>query len=158
MKQLFDKITIYPKLVLTFLLVLIPLFLLSLIMNQYGSANVKTEITNSMQSKVHFYNSALENDFTRIIQLMKEFASYDDLDLLSNRSEILGYYNQLESTRKLQKELSVIKNASNYIKTAQVLIPSIDRTITDNSVGAISQDEFKALNVVTNIYESPFIY
>ncbi|GGD72577.1 sensor histidine kinase [Paenibacillus nasutitermitis] len=158
MKFIFDKITIYPKLVLTFLLVLIPLFLLSLIMNQYGSAYVKTEITNSMQSKVHFYNSALEKEFTRIIQLMKEFASYDDLDLLSNRSEIMSYYDQLTSFRKLQKELSVIKNASNYIKSAKVLIPAIDRALSDNSIGTIPKDEFAALNVVTNIYESPFIY
>ncbi|CAK4815489.1 unnamed protein product [Aphanomyces euteiches] len=89
---------------------------------------------------------------------MKEFASYDDLDLLSNRSEILGYYEQLESIRKLQKELSVIKNASNYVKSAKVLIPSIDRAISDNSIGSIPKDEFDALNVVTNIYESPFIY
>lgn len=158
MKYLFDRITIYPKLTLTFLLVLFPLFYLSLAMNEYGSNNVKTEITNSMLSKVHFYNSALENEFTRIIQLMREFAGYRDLDLLGNRSEIMSNYEKQESIKKLQKELSVIKHSSHYVLSASVHIPSINRTISDNNFSEIPQDKFQALNVVTNIYESPFIH
>lgn len=158
MKSLINKITIYPKLIITFLVVLIPLFSLSLVMNEYGSSNVRTEITNSMQSKVHFYNSALENEFTQIIQLMKEVAGTNNLALLSNRSEIMNAYEQRVSIQELQKELSIIKNASQYVKTAEVHITSIDRTISNNSFGTIPRDEFQALNVVTNIYESPFIY
>ncbi|MFC5407556.1 sensor histidine kinase [Cohnella soli] len=158
MKALFDTIKIYPKLIITFLIVLTPLFALSLVMNLYGSASVKTEITNSMLSKVHFYNNTLENEFTRTIKIMREFAGYDDLDLLSNRTEIMSYYEQRGAIRSLQKELSVIKNSSNYIQEASVHIPAIDRTISDDNFGVIRQDEFEALNVVTNIFESPFIY
>lgn len=157
MRYFLNKITIYPKLTLTFLMVLMPLFYLSLIMNEYGARNVKAEITNSMRSKVHFYNSTLENEFTRIIQLMKEFAGYKDLDLLANRSEIMSNYEKIESIRTLQKELSVIKHSSNYVQSSSVHIPSIHRTISDNSYSELLQDEFQALNVVTNIYESPFI-
>ncbi|QJD86797.1 sensor histidine kinase [Cohnella herbarum] len=158
MKALFDSIKIYPKLIITFLIVLMPLFSLSLVMNLYGSSSVKTEITNSMLSKVHFYNNTLENEFTRTINIMREFASYDDLDLLSNRTEIMSHYEQRGAIRNLQKELSVIKNSSNYIQEASVHIPSIDRTISDDNFGVIQQDEFEALNVVANIFESPFIY
>ncbi|MCD9020404.1 sensor histidine kinase [Cohnella silvisoli] len=158
MKALFDSIKIYPKLIVTFLIVLTPLFLLSLVMNQYGSSNIKKEITQSMQSKVHFYNSNLENEFTRTIKLMREFAGYEDLDLLSNRTEIMSYYDQRVAIRNLQKELSVLKNSSNYILEASVHIPAINRTISDDNFGTIPIDEFEALNVVTNIFESPFIY
>ena len=158
MKALFDTIKIYPKLIITFLIVLTPLFTLSLVMNKYGSASVKSEITNSMLSKVHFYNSTLENEFGRTIAIMREFARYDDLDLLSNRTEIMNYYEQRGAIRNLQKELSVIKNSSTYIQEASVHIPSIDRTISDDDFGTIQQDEFDALNVLTNLFESPFIY
>ncbi len=158
MKALFDTIKIYPKLIITFLIVLTPLFTLSLVMNKYGSASVKSEITNSMLSKVHFYNSTLENEFGRTIAIMREFARYDDLDLLSNRTEIMNYYEQRGAIRNLQKELSVIKNSSTYIQEASVHIPSIDRTISDDNFGTIQQDEFDALNVLTNHFESPFIY
>jgi len=41
MKALFDTIKIYPKLIITFLIVLTPLFTHSLVMNKYGSASVK---------------------------------------------------------------------------------------------------------------------
>jgi len=158
MKALFDTIKIYPKLIITFLIVLTPLFTLSLVMNMYGSASVKKEITGSMLSKVHFYNGMLENEFGRTIDIMREFARYDDLDLLSNRTEIMSYYEQRGAIRNLQKELSVIKNSSNYIQEASVHIPSIDRTISDDDFAVIRQEEFDALNVLTNLFESPFIY
>jgi two-component system sensor histidine kinase YesM len=127
-------------------------------MNEYGSAIVRTEITNSMQSKVHFYNRTLENEFSRIINLMKELTSHDDLDLLSNRSEIMSYDERRVTIKSIQKELAFIKAASNYILTAEVHITAIDRTISQSSFGSIQQNQFQALNQVANIYESPFIY
>jgi two-component system sensor histidine kinase YesM len=111
-----------------------------------------------MQSKVHFYNRTLENEFTRIINLMKELTSHDDLDLLSNRSEITSYDERRVTIKSIQKELAFIKAASNYILTAEVHIPAIDRTISQSSFGSIEQERFQALNQVANIYESPFIH
>jgi two-component system sensor histidine kinase YesM len=155
---MFDSVKIYPKLIMTFLIVLAPLFVLSLLTNRYGSDNVKTEITNSMQSKVHFYNSTLENEFTRTVKLMREFAGYEDLDRLSNGTEIMTHYEKRIAIRNLQKELSFLKSSSNYILEASVHIPAIDRTLSDDDYESIPRDEFEALNVVTNIFESPFIY
>ncbi len=158
MKTMFDSVKIYPKLILTFLIVLAPLFLLSMLMNRYGSDNVKTEITNSMLSKVHFYNSTLENEFTRTVKLMREFAGYEDLDRLSNSTEIMTHYEKRIAIRNLQKELAFLKSSSNYILEASVHIPAIDRTLSDDDFESIPWEEFEALNVVTNIFESPFIY
>jgi len=127
-------------------------------MNEHGSTTVRTEITESMQSKIYFYNRTLENEFSRIINLMKELTSHDNLDLLSNRSEIMSYDEQRVTVKALQKELAFIKAASNYILTAEVHITAMDRTISERSFGLIQQDRFQALNQVSNIYESPFIY
>jgi len=151
-------IPIYMKLILTFLAVLTPLFGLSLAMNEYGSSSVRTEITRSMQSKVHFYNKSLENEFSRIIRLMKEFTSYEDLDDLSHRSEIMGVFEKRTRIKDVQKELTFIKTSSHFIQSAEVHVTSIDRTISDVGYDSIPRDRFDALNVVTNIYESPFIH
>jgi len=153
-----SSIPIHLKLIATFLMVLTPLFGLSLIMNEYGSSTVRTEIANSMRSKVQFYNRTLENEFARIINLMKELAIHDDLDMLSNRSEIMSYDEQRITIKRIQKELAIIQASSQYIQVAEVHITSIDRSISQNGFGSIPLDQFQALNQVTNIYESPFIH
>ncbi|WP_391573942.1 sensor histidine kinase [Cohnella sp.] len=151
-------IPIYMKLILTFLAILTPLFGLSLAMNEYGSSSVRTEITRSMQSKVHFYNKSLENEFSRIIRIIKEFTSYEDLDYLSHRSEIMGVFEKRTRIQDVQKELIFIKSSSHLILSAEVHVTSIDRTISDGGYDSIPRDRFDALNIVTNIYESPFIH
>lgn len=157
MRQLKKYMTIYPKLLLTFFIVLVPLCILGLQMNASGSEHVKKEITNSMQSKVQFYNQQLETEFTRIITMIKEFSTYDELGMFVNGSEILNAYEKRDLVMKLQKGLSVIRSSSVYVEEASVYFPSIRRTITSTDYLTMDESEFEALNVVNNIYETPFL-
>jgi two-component system sensor histidine kinase YesM len=70
----------------------------------------------------------------------------------------MSYDERRETIKSIQKELAFIKAASNYILTAEVHITAIDRTISQNGFGSIQESRFQALNQVSNIYESPFIY
>jgi two-component system sensor histidine kinase YesM len=142
MRWFTERITIYPKLLLTFLIVLVPLYMLSLQMNYFGSEHVKKEIKNSMQSKVFFYNNQLETEFTKIVNMIKEFSTSEELESLSNSSGILNAYEKREIVLKIQKGLSVIRSSSSYVKNVSVLFPSIQRTVSINEYMNMDEAEF----------------
>jgi len=159
MGRILARINTYTKLVLAFLFVVVPFFVLSLKMNEFGSNSVNREITLSMQSKIHFYNELMADDFGRIINWMKAFSSHDELDLLGNQSEILNANEKRESILKVQKELEILQSTSQFVKNVSVHIPALGRTISSiNLFSSIPEDEFHALNRPTNLFEAPFVY
>ena len=159
MERILAPINTYSKLVLAFLFVVVPFFMLSLKINEFGSNNVNREITLSMQSKIRFYNELMGDDFGRIINWMKAFSSHDELDLLSNQAEILSANEKRETILKVQKELEILQSTSQFVKNVSVHISSLGRTISSiNLFGDIPEDEFHVLNTPTNLFEAPFVY
>lgn len=151
-------ITIFPKLVITFMLVLVPLYGMSLSMNESGSKSVKDEITKSMQAQVHFYLKALETDFARIISLQQEYANDEDLQQLSHFYSITSDIEKKNSINRLRSRLNLLKTSSSYIRNAGISITSMDRTLsTDQTIGPIDEPLFRTLSQSTNRFESPFI-
>jgi len=159
MGRLLGKIplSIYPKLVVTFLLVLIPLFALSLQLNESSADSVRNEITKSMQARVHFYLNALETDFTRIIRLQQEYANDEDLQQLSNFNPILSDIERNKSLNSLRNRIQILKASSTYIRSVHISIASVDRTLsTDQTIGPINTQLFSTLSAPANRLESPF--
>jgi len=151
-------ISIFPKLVITFMLVLVPLYGMSLSMNESGSKSVKDEITKSMQAQVHFYLKALETDFARIISLQQEYANDEDLQQLSHFYSITSDIEKRNSINRLRSRLNLLKTSSSYIRNAGISITSMDRTLsTDQTIGPIDKHLFRNLSQSTNRFESPFI-
>jgi two-component system sensor histidine kinase YesM len=156
----FPSLSIYPKLVLTFMFVLTPLYAYSLIMNDSGSRSVKVEITKSMISKVHFYSSELDSEFARIISLLQEFVNDDDLNKLSLNAEVMSDIEKVQAILRLQEKLNLIKKISKYFENVSAYIPLLDRTVSANQryISDFNHAEYTALLVPTNFLESPFIY
>ncbi|MBB6673800.1 sensor histidine kinase [Cohnella nanjingensis] len=152
------SLSIFSKLVLAFLLVLIPLNALSLSMNQSGSNSVRAEISKLMTSRVHFYMDSLETEFARIISQGQEYIVDDDLQRLSIASEVMSEINIWEATMRLKKRLELLKSSSPYIRNVSAFIPALDRTISSNEyISRMSNEEFQAMLAPTNRYESPFL-
>jgi two-component system sensor histidine kinase YesM len=51
------SLSIYPKLVISFLLVIVPIYVVSLMMNQSGKNIVENQLSEALQVQVHFYLS-----------------------------------------------------------------------------------------------------
>ncbi|HEY0828583.1 MAG TPA: hypothetical protein VGE40_10840, partial [Bacilli bacterium] len=97
-KSSIKRYSIYTKLVFTFLLVIVPMYVLSLAMNQSGTASVRNEIMQSMQSTVHFYQSSFEHEINRISTLKKEYVTDEDLQNLSHIAGIMSDYDRRRAT------------------------------------------------------------
>lgn len=125
-----SKIPIFPKLVLTFLIITIPLFSISLIMNELGKKEVERQITNSIKTTVHYYFLTMEQEIDRIIRTQQEFINDKDLLKLSIKYSILSDYDRSEAVNSLLDKLNAFKDSSGYIQDISIYIASNDSTIT----------------------------
>lgn len=151
------KSNIYLRLVLTFVLIVAPLYALSLKLNVYGEQAVKKEISSSMLAKVHFYLGLINLDIGKIVKLGRQYFADEDIGTLSVAAEVMTDYEKTRAMIRLQKQLLLLKTSSNYIANASVHIPKLGRTISaDDAINPMRQDEFTALSVPSK-QSSPFI-
>ncbi|MEF3305029.1 sensor histidine kinase [Paenibacillus sp. GYB003] len=152
------KMNIYLRLVFTLFIIVAPLYTVSLLLNGSGEAAVKSEISNSMLAKVHFYLGLLELDISKIAKLGREYIADDDIGKLSVAAHVMPDYEKTRAMLRLQKQLLLLKASSSYIANASIHISMLDRTISaNNMVDRIPMEEFEALSVSSNRFNSPFI-
>lgn len=152
-----SRLTIFPKLVLAFMIILIPLVSISLMMNIRSERLVRNEITKSMQSKAQYYLKALEYDFGPLVTLQQQYTLDDDINSLAYSSIIMSNEQYTEAIKNVQKKLLILKNMNAYVEDAFVNIPALDRKISAAGFNTISQEEAQALNQMIDPYESPFL-
>ncbi|MBW7452938.1 histidine kinase [Paenibacillus sepulcri] len=151
--------SIYPKLLLSFLVVITPIYVLSLKMNEYGERNVRQEIENSIQSRVSFYIHLLDSEFTRIISMQEEYVNDRNLRTLSIADPIISDKERREAIISINNQLNRMINTSPYILNAAAFLPNTHRWITDSTqYSDLPEDEYTALKSINNRYENPFIH
>ncbi|MCM3626111.1 histidine kinase [Paenibacillus glycanilyticus] len=151
------RLTLYPKLVLTFLVIIIPFVTISLLINIRSKRLVRNEITGSMQAKVNYYMNALEDDFGPLVTLQQQYTLDDDILNLAYSSIIMSSEQYTKTIMNIQKKLLILKNLSPYVEDAFVNIPSLNRKISALSFNDLNPEEAAALNQMANTYESPFL-
>jgi len=153
------SVRIFPKLVLTFLLVLGPIYYIGLSMNRSGAEHVREEIGNSLQSRVNLYMEILDTDFDRTIRLMQEFVNDVDLLELSVAHEIMTDIERTEAVLRVKHRIDLLRESSAFVGSAFAMIPSLDRTISSEvtAITELDRGQFDALRQIKNLYESPFL-
>ncbi|MFC3800510.1 sensor histidine kinase [Cohnella sp. GCM10012308] len=155
--KLFDRLTIFPKLVLTFMLILIPLVIISLRMNLQSERLVRNEITASMQAKATSYMQSLEYDFGPLVTLQQQYTFDDDINNLAYASIIMSNEQYTQAIKDAQQKLLILKNMSAYVADAFVNFPALDRKVSATSFDSIDGRQAEALNQIINPFESPFL-
>ncbi|WP_018759641.1 sensor histidine kinase [Paenibacillus terrigena] len=150
--------SIYLNLVLTFLLSIIPMYILSLYINMSGAASVRQEITNSMQSRVHFYLSSYEAELSRVTKSMRDFINDGDLSTLSNLYPNIPTFERFKMLNRLESKLFLLNNSSQYISSSKLYIPSMGITIHGSGYdeAAIPAKEISEIRSVQYKTLSPF--
>jgi len=153
------SLPIFPKLAITFLLVLTPLFYIGLKMNESGSAIVREEIGNSLVSRTELYMDLLDHDFDQIISLQREYMYDEDLLKLSISSEIMSSMERTDSILRLKKRLDLLKGTSSIVENVIAFIPSLDRVVSSNANAIDVFDEvlFQRLSQPVQQVSSTFV-
>lgn len=138
--------SIYVKLLVTFLLVIVPLSVLSLTLSNYGAAQVKQDKLTALASQTHFYITSFETDMLRLIKLKKEYLFDEDLQTISVTGPSMMNFELSRAILRLQYKLYLLKTSSPYVDEVKVTVPSIERTIFSNNYDdEISIDELHAI-------------
>jgi len=140
------QMNIYPKLVIIFLLSIMPMYGVSWIMNNMGAASVEKEIVNSTVARAHFYLQSFTFEIDRLADLTRTLAADEDFRKISTTAPYMDDYERTETILRIQEKLSLLKNSSLFVKEARVFVPLLDRTIHTTYFGnALSREELDAL-------------
>jgi len=125
-----NRRSIFVKLVLVFLLILLPVFTVGWFNNDFASRSVASEIASSMESKVEFYMKLLEVDLSKIIQFQRQYVNDSDLLELSGGWEFMSYPERTYASERLQRRLLLLQSSSLYIKGVAVMLPAMGRVVS----------------------------
>ncbi|RED64468.1 MULTISPECIES: sensor histidine kinase [Cohnella] len=140
------RFTISAKLITALLAVLVPLSVMTLLLNRQGSGTIYEEISKSVQSRDAFYIQSLENALKGISQLMFEFVIDKELMEIGISEEPITSFERMNQVLVIQKRLHMLKASSTYIAEAKVFLPFSGRTIaSDDYLSEIPPDEYAKL-------------
>ncbi|MFC3801428.1 sensor histidine kinase [Cohnella sp. GCM10012308] len=103
---------------------MIPLFALSVTLNEKGKREVQRQIADSITTAMHYYFMTLEQELGRVIRTQQEFINDESLLELSNQYAILTDYDRTSTTNALLARLKAFKDSSAYIANISVYVPS----------------------------------
>lgn len=140
------RFTIFAKLITALLAVLLPLTVITLLLNQQGSRTIFEEISKSIQSRDEFYIQSLEIALKGISQLMLEFVIDKELMEVGISRESVKSYAYTSQVLAVQTRLHMLKASSPYIAQAKVFLPFSNRTVVSNDyLSEIPVDEYEKL-------------
>lgn len=133
------------RLILSFICILLPLYLLSMIIYNWGIRTLQDEISKSMISQVSQYFKGLEEEIKRIQTLQYDCLTDDNLNALGAIPDSLNDIEKMQSILRLQQRLNAIRNSSTYIKDVYAYIPSIQKNVSALTISNFDQQAFNDL-------------
>ncbi|MBO9608408.1 MAG: histidine kinase [Paenibacillaceae bacterium] len=138
---------IFQKLLFTFLIAILPLYSLSLVLNELAKKEVKGQISQSVFSQTEFFFQSFEQELERITKLLNENIYDQDLVKISSFATYMTDYEKTEAINRILNRIGLLSNSSKYIQNVTAYIPLIERTLsTTGSVSETSPESLKYLN------------
>ncbi|WP_168735849.1 sensor histidine kinase [Cohnella fermenti] len=128
------RFNIYPRLLLYFMIVLLPIVAISYAMNIAGEKRLYNNMSESLASRVHFYLSSYDKEVERVVQLQQQYMFDDDIQNLSSSSIIMSDDERRVAVLDIQKKLQMFKNASLFVEEATFYIPPVGKVISSGSI------------------------
>ncbi|GGD84991.1 sensor histidine kinase [Paenibacillus nasutitermitis] len=144
---IFWRKSIFTRLMLTFLLIVSPLYLVAFLIYNWGIGSVKEELERTMKSQVAFFTSNLNTEVQRINSLLYNTLYDSNLTDLADTVTKMSDYEIYRSINNLQQRLLVLKNSNLYVKDVTAYIPSAEMFVTSNEgVGNVDPDALAFFN------------
>ena len=126
--------SIFSKLLLIFLLILIPLFTLGIVLYNWGINAVRTQLTGSINASLVSILDNFDQDVQRTQSLLFESLMNDeDLAMLALFPQSTAQYSEYEKFQmvgRLKKQLLAVKNSNRYIADVRIHVPLLNRTLS----------------------------
>jgi two-component system sensor histidine kinase YesM len=153
------KWLVYQKIVIVFIVFLVPLILMNIWVNYKGMSFSKNTILDSAAAGASFYAKQLDKEmyFVRTQQLA--FINSEDLQKLSFRGGSLGKYDEVKLIEQVRDRLSTLMNSSEYVMNTGVYVASVGKTISImNGVTNTPNEEHKLISSLLATSIKPSFY
>lgn len=138
------KLSVYPKIVFVFLLVIVPICTLSLIVNQKGKESVKAQLSKQLEVGVQNFLDSFNVELELMIKHQREFILDKDLQNISFGGSVINAYEMSRRMLYIEEKLGMIKSSSSLIQNVSAYIPTLDRVIsTQGSVSTLPVKEYE---------------
>lgn len=122
--------TIFLRLLLTFLLIILPIILMGVYLYQWVVRTASDDISKTAVSQITFYLTDLENEVERMKLLQYGLIEDENLNELTLTWDSLNAYTRTEKINSLWKRLYTTQNSSSYIKNVTAHIYPISKTVS----------------------------
>ncbi|OXM16260.1 sensor histidine kinase [Paenibacillus herberti] len=115
---------IFKRLLISFLIALIPIYALGFYMYNWSKTEIKQEITQSAQAQANYYINDIQSRLNRISTMQYEMLGDPSVIQLANASETLESYDKIQSILYIRARLESIKSSSEWIEDVRLLAPN----------------------------------
>lgn len=122
--------SIVVKLMIAFVLVILPLYGISIMITQYSSKQMQNEVEKAHESKLYFYHNHLQFELERMSGLVTEFSFDETMSTLGTRAAIMSRYEVTLSLNSIHKKLSQIMVTSPYISDVVYYVPALHKRVS----------------------------
>lgn len=141
--------TIFLRLIVTFLLIMVPILLFAVYLYHWNVQTASSDITKTATAQSVFYLTDLENEIERMKLLQYSLLEDDNLNELVLTWETMATIARTENMNSLIKRLYTVQNSSMYIKDVSVHIAAIGRTISaSDGVREFKTERFREIRSV----------
>ncbi|HZG74970.1 MAG TPA: histidine kinase, partial [Paenibacillus sp.] len=145
--------TLFPKLVLAFLIVVTPLYGIGLAIIKLGESSVRDEVSNSLSSRASFFVDSLEKEMAHTLNLLNHLALDKDLHRLAFTGQHMKINEWSDAVLRLESKMRLVKDSSAFLKGVNAHLVERDRTIsTEHSITDRLSDVYRA---TSDIYDVP---
>ena len=145
--------TLFPKLVLAFLIVVTPLYGIGLAIIKLGESSVRDEVSNSLSSRASFSIDSLEKEMAHTLNLLNHLAVDKDLHRLTFTGQQMRINDWSDAVLRLESKMRLVKDSSAFLKSVDAHLVEQNRTIsTEHSITDRLSGNYRA---AAEIYDHP---
>lgn len=152
------KVSVLKRLIISFVCILSPIYILSIFIYNSGIKILRQEISNSMTSQLSSYMDNLEKEVQRIRTLQFELLNDRDINRIATIPQSLSIIDTVQSLLRIQQRLYALKNSSKYIKEVYVMVPAAGKFITSLSISEFDQYMFNKMKSFPWMPEGEIVY
>ncbi len=138
--------SILTKLFVLFCLTVLPTYVLSVVVYNWGTEEVIEKINTFSYSQMTQYMDLVEQEVRRMQAIQYEFLNDRDLDRLSTIVDYMPWLEQFYALRGLGQRINMIKNSSAYAKDVSIYLTRA-RKVISTSEGIIPIEDVTGLDI-----------
>lgn len=129
-----NKISMFSKLLLLFLAVVLILCLFSTGINLIARKRARDELLTMSEARMSYYLSTLNNEMKNILKVLEQYSTDYDLNLLVYSGEEMSPYERMHTFSDLQRELFRSCSNSGMIESAGISVRYLKRTVSSEFI------------------------